>query len=121
MAHADSNYDDAEEKVLRQTLSRIDGLDESGVSAIAQVLRSHTVQITSAEASSYARELLDLCDDDFRLQLLDVLVDLAAADEVITVAETNMLRDAARALGLPQKAYNTAQARHRDKLGVLQD
>jgi uncharacterized tellurite resistance protein B-like protein len=121
VAHADSNYDEAEEQVLRHTLARIDGLDQTGVNAIAKVLRAHEVEITSAEASSYARELLGLCADDFRLQLLDVLVDLAAADDVITVVETNMLRGVSRALGLTQEDYNASQVRHRDKLGVLKN
>lgn len=119
VAYADSDYAPEEEQLLRDTLGRIQGLDAFGVEAIAKVLRDHTVIIVSAEASSYARELLELTDDDFRLQLLDVLVDLAAADRVITVAETNMLREITRALGLEQGAYNASQARHRDKLAVL--
>lgn len=119
VAYADGEYHPQEEALLRATLAKIHGLDAGGVEAIARVLREHTVLITSAEASSYGRELLDLTDDDFRLELVDVLVDVAAADGEITVAETNLLREATRSLGLPQAAYNASQARHRDKLSVL--
>lgn len=119
VAYADSSYDAEEEKVLRAQLSRVHGLDADGVDAIARVLREHTALIIGAEGSSYARELLELTDAEFRLELLDVLVDVAAADDEITVAETNMLRTITRALGLSSEAYLAAQARHRDKLAVL--
>ncbi len=119
VAYADCDYHAEEERVLRQTLGRIRGLDAAGVDAIAEVLREHTVRIAGAEATTYARELLELTDGDFRLELLDGLVDLAAADETITVSETNAMRQIAKALGLSQQAYNAAQARHRDKLAVL--
>jgi uncharacterized tellurite resistance protein B-like protein len=119
VAYADMDYSAEEEAVLRQTLARIQGLDARGVNAILTVLREHTVIIASAESSTYAREILELTEIDFRLELLDALVDLAAADDEITVAETNMMRSIAKALGLTQKQYNAAQARHRDKLAVL--
>jgi uncharacterized tellurite resistance protein B-like protein len=119
VAYADLQYAREEEEVLGRTLGRVQGLDSFGVEAILKVLREQTIIIASGEATTYARELLELTEDDFRLELLDVLVDLAAADETITVAETNMLRDVARALGLSQAHYNDSQARHRDKLSVL--
>jgi uncharacterized tellurite resistance protein B-like protein len=121
VAYADQDYAEEEERVLRGVLSRIHGLDTFGVEAINTVLRAHTVRITGAEASTYARELLDLTDVDFRVELLDALVDLAAADDVITVGETNMLRIITKAFGLEQAHYNRSQARHRDKLAVLGD
>jgi uncharacterized tellurite resistance protein B-like protein len=119
VAYADASYDDSEEQVLREQLSRIQGLDAAGVEAIARVLREHTALIIGAEGTSYARELLELTDDGFRHELLDVLVDVAAADDEITVAETNMLRSITKALGLSPEDYLAAQARHRDKLAVL--
>lgn len=119
VAYADSSYDPKEEKVLRAQLARVQGLDAEGVDAIARVLREHTALIIGAEGTSYARELLELTEADFRLELLDVLVDVAAADDEITVAETNMLRSITRALGLSAEDYLAAQSRHRDKLAVL--
>lgn len=119
VAYADSSYHEAEEQVLRRELGRVHGLDAAGVDAIARVLRQHTALIIGAEGTSYARELLELTDEEFRLELLDVLVDVAAADDEITVTETNMLRSITRALGLSTEHYLTAQSRHRDKLAVL--
>lgn len=119
VAYADSDYAAEEETVLRAMLGRLQGLDAAGVDAIAETLRQHNVRIAGAEATSYARELLELGDEPFRLELLDVLIDLAAADDQITVSETNMLRQITQAMGLSQDDYNASQARHRDKLSVL--
>ncbi|UQA62759.1 TerB family tellurite resistance protein [Polyangium aurulentum] len=118
-AYADKDYSEVEEARVVEELSRVRGLDRAGAAAIGAVLREHIVEITSAEASVYARELCDLCHRDLRLELLDVLVDVAAEDEVISVRETNLLRNATQALGLSQDDYNASQARHRDKLSVL--
>jgi uncharacterized tellurite resistance protein B-like protein len=118
-AYADKDYSEVEEARVVRELARVRGLGEQGAAAIGAVLREHIVEITSAEASVYARELVDLCHPDLRLELLDVLVDVAAEDEVISVRETNLLRNATHALGLSQDEYNASQARHRDKLAVL--
>jgi uncharacterized tellurite resistance protein B-like protein len=119
LAHADSAYTADEESVMRATLERVHGLDAAGVDAIATVLRAHALTITRPEATSYARELLELTAEDFRVELLAALIELAAADGVVSLAETNELRRITRALGLSQAQYNDLQARHRDKLAVL--
>jgi uncharacterized tellurite resistance protein B-like protein len=119
VAYADRSYSPAEERRIRQELERVEALSPSGIDAVCGALRTHIVDIATVEAPLYARELLDLVDRDFRLQVLDALVDLAAADDEITVAETNVVRMTATALGLTQHDYNACQTRHRDKLKVL--
>lgn len=119
VAYADLDVRPEELGAVEKTLSRVRGLDPRGVAAILEVLRDDTMTIASAEATTYARELLELTDEDFRIELLDGLVDVAAADGEVTLAETNMLRSVAIALGLTQRHYNASQARHRDKLAVL--
>jgi len=119
VAYADRQYATIEEQRIREELTRVQGLTTAGVDAICAVLREHIVEISTVEAPIYARELLALADKDLRLEVLDALVDLAAADDEITVAETNVLRLTATALGLTQHDYNTVQSRHREKLKVL--
>ena len=119
IAYADRDYAAVEEERIRVELARVEGLTAAGVQAILKVLREHIVSISTVEAPIYARELLDLVDRDFRFQVLEALVDLAAADDEITVQETNVLRLTATALGLTQHDYNTCQSRYRDKLNVL--
>ncbi len=119
VAYADRKYAAPEERRIRQELERIHALTPTGVDAVCTALRQHIVEISTIEAPLYARELLALTDRDFRVQVLDALVDLAASDNEITVAETNVLRLTATALGLTQDDYNASQAMHRDKLTVL--
>jgi len=119
VAYADRQYAAVEEERIRQELARVHGLTTAGVDAICTVLREHIVDISTVEAPVYARELLALADRELRVEVLDALVDIAAADDEITVAETNVLRLTATALGLTQHDYNTAQSRHREKLKVL--
>ncbi|HEX3597712.1 MAG TPA: TerB family tellurite resistance protein [Polyangiaceae bacterium] len=119
VAYADRQYAPSEESRIVQELSRVQGLDDDGVAAIRNVLRQHIRIIATVEAPLYARELRELADEEFRLEVLDALVDIAAADDEITIAETNVLRATATALGLSQGDYNASQARHRDKLRIL--
>lgn len=119
VAYADRDYSASEEARIRTELGRVSGLSSVGVDAICSVLREHILVIATVEAPIYARELRELADHELRLQVLDALVDLAAADDEITVAETNVLRTMVTALGLSQADYNASQARHRDKLSVL--
>ena len=119
VAYADRRFAPEEEQHIRQELDRVQALTPAGVDAVCTALREHIVEISTIEAPFYARELLALADRDLRLQVLDALVDLAAADNEITVTETNLLRLTATALGLTQDDYNACQARHRDKLAVL--
>jgi hypothetical protein len=109
----------AEVERIVQELSRVQGLGQRGVDAIRGVLREQILTIATVEAPIYARELCALADQAFRRELLDALVDIAAADDEITIAETNVLRATTTALGLTQNDFNTSQARHRDKLRIL--
>ena len=119
VAYADGRYAAQEEQRIRRELERIHALTPSGVDAVCAALREHIVEISTIEAPLYARELLALTNRDLRIEVLEALVDLAAADNEITIAETNVLRLTATALGLTQSDYNACQARHRDKLTVL--
>jgi uncharacterized tellurite resistance protein B-like protein len=55
------------------------------------------------------------------VELLDMLMDLAAADLVVSMDETNLLRRLAKLLALSDQDYLASQARHRDRLSVLSD
>lgn len=119
IAYADRDYTEDEEHRVRTELSRVEGLDGSGVEAICAALRAHIIEVSTVQAPRYARVLRELADRDLRVQILGIMVEIAAADSVITSAETNTLRQLTTALGLEQHDYNRAQAAHRDRLGVL--
>jgi uncharacterized tellurite resistance protein B-like protein len=119
VAYADREYTTGEEGHLRSELARIHGMTGAGIEAVCSLLRLHIVEVATVQAPRYARELLELGDLELRLEVLQVLVDVAASDGRITHLETNVLRQLTTALGLTQHDYNAAQVRHRDKLSAL--
>ena len=119
VAFADGTFCQAEEAKLREVLGKIQSLDPSRVNLLVARLRDQAVEITSKEATSYARQLKTLTAFDYREVVLATLLELAAADGSISLSENNMLRNVARALGFDQSDYNAAQAKHRDQLAVL--
>jgi DnaJ like chaperone protein len=118
-AYADRDYSDAEEAHVRRELARVHGMTEAAVDAVCAALRKHIVQISTVEVPRYCRVLRELGDRELRAEVLEVLVDVAAADGVITTAESNLLRQITTALGLNQGDYNAAQARHRERIAAL--
>ena len=119
VAYADRNYSADEERRVVEELQRVHGMTEQGINAICKVLREHVVEISTVEIPRYARALLELGDEELRREVLGALVDLAAADESINLAETNLLRQITKSLGLTQQDYLEAQQRHRQHLESL--
>ena len=119
VAYADRNYSEAEERRVRQELERVHGMTGAGIEAICAALRSHIVEVSTVQAPRYSRLLVELGDRELRVEVLEVMVELAAADGEISVQEVNLLRQITTALGLTQADYNAAQEKHRDRLSVL--
>ena len=118
-AYADREYTRGERDQLRSVLCRINGLSSAGVDAIAALLHQKIAGLTLTAFQGYLRDLRELTDPETRLQTLEALLELAAADGAVSTAETNLLRRTASGLGLSSDDYNAVQARYRDKLSVL--
>jgi uncharacterized tellurite resistance protein B-like protein len=119
VAFTDREYSESEKRVVKKELARIQGLSNAGIEQIATLLEEKIFELTATSSQSYLRELRELSDYEMRVEVLDVLLTLAAADDSISVVETNFLRRAATALGLSADDYNAVQARYRSKLSVL--
>jgi uncharacterized tellurite resistance protein B-like protein len=119
VAYADRHYSEAEEARVRQELGRVHGMSDAGIEAICHTLRAHIVEISAVQMPRYARALRELGDDELRREVLGALIDLAAADESISLAETNLLRQITKALGLSQQDYLELQERHRQHLAAI--
>jgi uncharacterized tellurite resistance protein B-like protein len=91
IAYADRDYSSVEQLHVRQALSQVPDLTPLGIEAVAY-------------------------DVTLRREILDCLVDLAATDGTLSLAETNLLRRTTAALGLEPNDYIVSQDRHRDKL-----
>ena len=119
VAYADRDYSNDEEAVVRRLLERVSGMTPAGIEAICDAMRRHVVEASTVGIPRFTRELRELGDTELRREVLDALVDLAAADGRVTMSETNLLRQITGSLGLSQSDYNEAQARHKDRLSIL--
>ena len=93
--------------------------DAADADAICEALRQHLLTIAAGNSQRHTRALRELTEPELRQEVLEALVDLAAADGELAMVETELLRRTASALGLDQNAYVRAQARHRERLSVL--
>jgi uncharacterized tellurite resistance protein B-like protein len=119
VAYADRKYTPEEQDQVRGALARVQGLDAAAVDTICTTLRDHIARIALGSTHTYTRDLRELVAPEVRREVLDVLVDLAAADGELVLAETDLLRRTAAALGLSPDDYLAAQARHRERLSLL--
>jgi uncharacterized tellurite resistance protein B-like protein len=119
IAYADSHLAPEELARMRSELGRIKWLEPRGIDAISDALQKDIVSHATTLSQRYTRELRELGDRDLRLQVLEVLLEIAAADGSIGLEEVTALRRTAAALGLTQNDYNALQARHRKLLSFL--
>ncbi len=119
VAYADRDFSPVELAHVREELGRIDGITPAGVDAVGTALARHVREIATVQSPRYARVLRELADRELKLQVLDLLLGLAAADRSISTAETNILRQLTTSLGLTQQDYNAAQSKFVELLAVL--
>jgi uncharacterized tellurite resistance protein B-like protein len=116
IAYADGAYSEQEEGAIRTELGRVHGLSPEGVDAICSLLADNISQVALSGDHDWTRDLRDLATRELRLEVLEVLIEMAVADQVLKQEEQVQLRRLAKALNLTQGDYNAIQARHRDKL-----
>ena len=119
IAYADGDYSAQEEATIRQELSRVHGLSQAGVDAICGLLADQISHVALLGDHDWTRDLRDLADRALRLEVLEVLVEMAVAAQVLKQDEQVQLRRITKALNLTQDEYNALQAKHRDKLSTL--
>ena len=121
IAYADGVYHPSEKETVRRELARVQVLDDRAVRIVAELLETHIKAIVAAGDTTWARTIKESLEREGRLEVLDALLEIAAADGELSTHETNYLRRVAPKLGLSQADYVALQSRHRDKLAVLSE
>ncbi|MEY4549728.1 MAG: hypothetical protein RL685_5923 [Pseudomonadota bacterium] len=116
VAYADREVSATEREHVRKALGSVSGIGPTGAEAIASVLETLALELSTVHAARFTRTLKELGDRDLRLHVLEMLLDLCAADDELTSQEVVLLRQTTAALGLEQADYNHLQSVHRDKL-----
>ncbi|MEM9071895.1 MAG: TerB family tellurite resistance protein [Myxococcota bacterium] len=120
VAFADGDYHPREQATVLRELRRIQMLPVGAAKTIAGLLDERIKAVTAGGDQTWARTIKEGLEREGRLEVLDALLEIAAADGELSTAETNYLRRLAPKLGLTQADYVALQSRHRDKLAVLE-
>ena len=119
VAYADGHYSVQEEPTIQKELSRVHGLSQAGVDAICGLLADQISHVALLGDHDWTRDLRELADRELRVEVLEVLIEMAVADHVLKHDEQTQLRRITKALNLTQDDYNDLQAKHREKLSTL--
>ena len=119
VAHADRKYSEAEREAVSDALSKVQCIAPEALGAIEELFAERLAELAHEPLQTYTRVLYEQLAREARLEVFEALMDLAAADEVLDMQETNLLRRIARGLGLSDDEYVASQQRHRARLSVL--
>ena len=121
VAYADREFSAEELAHARSLISTIHGLGPEGGDAVTRALRTHVRELSEVHATRFTRTLVELGSRELRVHVLEMLLEIAAADARIDHAEVSVLRQATSSLGLTQDDYNRLQKKHRELLASLRD
>ena len=100
VACVDGRFSSKEDELLRELLTHVDGLAPSGVDAVFNALQGKLPALQEGEVDRCYRELKALCNASERVEVVRLLIRLAAADGAPTPAERAEIESIAEELGV---------------------
>ncbi len=119
VAHADSHISDGETEKMHEILQKLGHLPEAQAVLAVEIAKSQTRLFGGTENYLVTREFRDIATDEQRLELLDCLFAVAAADGSISSIEESQAAQIAKELGFTQSEYVSALAVHAEHRTVL--
>jgi len=98
VAYADRRFDPSENDHIRRELRAMSDLGTEDVNVICDVLASHIDQIGMGPTSGFAQVLTQLLDEDTRVTMLSLLIEVAMADGHLFQLEVGMITRVANEL-----------------------
>ena len=119
VADADLEIEDAELAEIERILVRVAGVDTSEATLIGRIASAHVEDVGATQNYIVTREFRDLSSRAERIQLIECLFGVAAADETITGDETTEVLAIAQEIGLTRQEGLAIRSRFRDQLAEL--
>ena len=116
-ARADLRVSAEETDRMREIVERVGGLDAEHAGLVVDLASSGA--LGGADEYLASRQLRQTTQVDERRRVLDALFAVAAADDSISLAEEEEIREVANELGLSHEDYVAARAAWRDQREVL--
>ena len=118
-ARADLQVSEEETDVMERIVMQQGGLPHEVAVLVVQMAKTQNQLFGSTENYLVTREFERIATREQKLALLDCLFAVAAADEIITSEEDNVVKQIASELKLSHDEYIAARSRFRDYLAVL--
>lgn len=116
VADADLEVADRERDAMARVLEHHAGLEERDARMVAELAILQAEEIDGSTHNIVSRRFREMSDHKERIQLVDGLFAVAAADDVVSVEEGNEVFRVAEELGLERLEVVAVRARYRDKL-----
>lgn len=119
VANADLRIDESESLTMERVVADTSGLGPAEAALVVEIAKSQARLSGGTENYTVTREFRSVSTREQRLQLLDCLYAVAAADDTVTTLESAEIAAIADELGLTQQDVAAVRSTYRDKLGVL--
>ena len=119
VARADLQVSPEETRAMERIVMEQGGLNEDQAMIVVQMAKHQSLLFGATEDFLVTREFSRISTREQKLGLLDCLFGVAAAENSISVAEDNVVRQVASELGLDHREFIEIRSRYRDQLSVL--
>jgi uncharacterized tellurite resistance protein B-like protein len=119
-AAADLEISDAETATIERLVTEYGGLPEAQAVIVAEVARTQSLLYGGTEDYLVTRQFRELASDEERVALLRCCYLVGAADDTITIEESDTLQEIARELDLDRTAINAIRNEFASKLSTIQ-
>ncbi len=119
IARSDLNISETESRAMERLVAEHGDLPEAQAVLVVQIAKTQQKLFGGTEDFLVTREFNQIATRDQKLDLLDCLFAVAAADGVISVEEDEAIRQVASELMLEHPDFIAVRMRYRDYLAVL--
>jgi uncharacterized tellurite resistance protein B-like protein len=119
VARADLKVSPDEARAIEHQVKQHGGVTEDQALLVTQIARHQQLLFGATEDFLVTREFNRIATREQKLQLLDCLYAVAAAEARVSVVEDNEIRKVASELGLEHGEIIAVRSRYRDRLAVL--
>ena len=108
-AHADSHISDAETRKMEEIVQVLGHVPEAQAVLVVEIAKNQVRLFGGTENFLVSRQFRELSNSAQRMELLECVFAVSAADESITVAEEGQARQISKELGLTHQEFVAAR------------
>ncbi len=119
VANVDQDISDAETREMERQVEAFGGIPAAQAALVVEIAKVQHRVFGETHNFLAARELRDSASEPQKRDILHCLFSVSAADDSISVAEEETIREISRELLVPNDEYLAIRSAYRDKRAVL--